>query len=737
MENKEHTNQNPDMENNPDQEENSSSVPVEENLKETTKPAEETTDSTEKRDNQQEEKEAPPSAKSEEEPPPPPADPENQPAPPEKTSVKDKVPIEEPDEEVKVEGRGSKVEEKVAKEEKVDGEDKVEEVEKVEEEEKVEKKKKVDKKDKKTKKKEESEEKKGDEKEEKKEEDFSLCSREELIELLETAISQPDLNSVKTRIALIKVSFLKKKEEGTEGVEQLAESDDSPKKSKDLDDLDIRFNELFSVYKTNRSRFLVEQEKLKKVNLERKRQILEKLRNLISSEETLKKTYDEFRALQDEWKEIGMVPRNEINDLWQNYHFLVEKFFEKVKLNREMKDLDLKKNLEAKIALCEKTEELLLEPSILKSFKQLQKHHENWKEFGPVPSDKKDEIWDRFKNATNKINERRREYYASIEEEQSKNLKTKTALCQQAEEALTLKNETIKDWQENTLNINELLKIWKSIGPVPQKHNAEIWNRFKSCLDVFFSNKKEYFDKLKEQQMHNYNLKIDLCAQAEAIMNNTDWKKTTNDLIRLQGEWKKIGPVPRKHSDKIWKKFRAACDEFFKSKSAYFANIHTHEEENLKIKEELLKKLKDHQFSDDKNQNLEELKNFQREWTNIGYVPIKERNRLQNEFRKLVNEHLDKLKISEVEMTAVSYQTKMDSMKNDPQARRLIGRERDNLMGRISKLRDDINLWENNIGFLANSKNANILKVEFEKKIEDAKNHLMVMEAKLKILRQQ
>ena len=237
--------------------------------------------------------------------------------------------------------------------------------------------------------------------------------------------------------------------------------------------------------------------------------------------------------------------------------------------------------------------------------------------------------------------------------------------------------------------------------------------------------------------MHNYNLKIDLCAQAEAIMNNTDWKKTTNDLIRLQGEWKKIGPVPRKHSDKIWKKFRAACDEFFKSKSAYFANIHTHEEENLKIKEELLKKLKDHQFSDDKNQNLEELKNFQREWTNIGYVPIKERNRLQNEFRKLVNEHLDKLKISEVEMTAVSYQTKMDSMKNDPQARRLIGRERDNLMGRISKLRDDINLWENNIGFLANSKNANILKVEFEKKIEDAKNHLMVMEAKLKILRQQ
>ncbi|MBC8461200.1 MAG: DUF349 domain-containing protein [Deltaproteobacteria bacterium] len=195
--------------------------------------------------------------------------------------------------------------------------------------------------------------------------------------------------------------------------------------------------------------------------------------------------------------------------------------------------------------------------------------------------------------------------------------------------------------------------------------------------------------------------------------------------------------MPRKHSDKIWKRFRAACDEFFHAKSTYFANIHTHEEENMNVKDELLKKLKTHQFSDDKNKNLEDLKNFQREWTQTGHVPIKERDRLQNEFRKLVNEHLDKLKISEVEMTTVSYQTKMESMKNDPQARRLISRERDNMMGKISKLRDDINLWENNIGFLADSKNANILKTEFEKKIEMAKSELKVMEAKLKILRQQ
>ncbi|MBC8461199.1 MAG: DUF349 domain-containing protein [Deltaproteobacteria bacterium] len=368
------------------------------------------------------------------------------------------------------------------------------------------------------------------------EEDLNQYDQEQLLELLEVAVAEPDLNLVKTRIALIKMAFMKKREELLEQVDLEENPDEGTSRRPDQDVLDARFDELFSIYKANKSRFMAEQEKLKKVNLERKNQILEKLRNLINSEETLKKTYDEFKVLQDQWKEIGMVPRNEINNLWQNYHFLVEKFFEKVKLNKELKDLDLKKNLEAKIALCERTEELLLEPSILKSFKQLQKFHDEWKEIGPVPTDKKDEIWERFKNATDKINERRREHYADLEKEQNKNLETKNALCLQADELLTIRNETVKDWQENTQKVNELLNIWKSVGPVPQKHNAEIWTRFKSCMDTFFASKKEFFDRVKDQQMHNYNLKVDLCVQAEAIKNNTDWKKTTNDLIRLQGE---------------------------------------------------------------------------------------------------------------------------------------------------------------------------------------------------------
>lgn len=571
-------------------------------------------------------------------------------------------------------------------------------------------------------------------------EEYDRFSRAELIEQLEKAVSETDINMVKTRIALIKVAFLKKnKEEHLRQYEKAGEEGASKEELEAVreDELDIKFNEIFNIYKANKARYTEEQEKVKLENLKKKFHILEELKLLIGSEETLKKTYDEFKTLQERWKEVGMVPRTEINNLWQNYHFLVEKFFEKVKLNKELKDLDLRKNLEAKMALCEKTEELLLETSAIKSFKKLQKYHEEWKEIGPVPADKKDEIWERFKNTTDKINDRRRDHYALVEQDQEKNLETKTALCEQGEEILELKNETIKEWQDNTNKVNELLKIWKSIGPVPQKVNNDIWIRFKTSLDSFFANKKEFFDKLKEQQLHNYNLKVELCLQAEALQQNNDWKKTTNELIRLQGEWKKIGPVPKKHSDKIWKRFRAACDAFFHAKSAYFTNIQGHEEENLKKKTELIDRLKEFQFTEDKSANLDLLKNFQREWTEIGHIPMKDKDRLHNEFRGLISQHLDRLKISEVEMSTLNYQARFETMKNDPQSRRFIGREKELLMGKISKMKEDINLWENNIGFLAKSKNAIILKEEFEKKIDKAKSELKVMEAKLKILKQQ
>ena len=568
---------------------------------------------------------------------------------------------------------------------------------------------------------------------------FDAYTRAELIDLLEKAVADPDFNAVKTRIALIKFAFnKKKKDESLQKYEQVSEEGVTKEElAPEQDELDVKFNELFAIYRTNKVRHSEEQEKIKQENLKKKFQILDGLRLLISSEETLKKTYDEFKVLQERWKEVGMVPRTEINNLWQNYHVLVEKFFEKVKLNKELKDLDLRKNMEAKIALCEKTEELLLETSVIKSFRKLQKYHEEWKDLGPVPTDKKDEIWERFKNATDKINDRRREHYSLIEDDQNKNLETKNALCEQCEIVAGLPNESIKEWQENTNKINDLLKIWKNIGPVPQKVNVEIWNRFKTSLDAFFAVKKEYFDKLKEQQMHNYNLKVELCMQAESLNSSTDWKTTTNELIRLQGEWKKIGPVPKKHSDKIWKRFRSACDAFFNAKQAYFSNVQASEGENLNKKLTLMTRLKENQFGADKSANLEILKNFQREWTEIGHVPMKEKDKLHHEFRALVNEHLDKLKISEVEMSTVSFQAKFDHLKNDPNARRIVGKEREFLAVKITKMKEEITLWENNIGFFAKSKSALVVKEEFESKINKAKSELKVLEAKMKILKQQ
>ncbi len=572
------------------------------------------------------------------------------------------------------------------------------------------------------------------------EEDFDGKTREELVEILEDIVKNEDVLKIKKKIALIKVAYHKidieeqnKKHDVDADVD--GESEDvEGEQEKVVDEIEKRFNDAFAIYRTNRKKFLEEQEKIKQQNLEAKKVILEELKTLIDSEESLKKTYDEFKSLQEKWREIGMVPKAEVNNLWQNYHFYVERFFDKVKMNKELRDLDMKKNLEAKIELCEKAEELLLETSIIKSFKELQNIHHKWKEIGPVPQDKNDEIWERFKAITEKINERRREHYNKLQEEQKNNLLAKTALCEKAEEILSLELNTIKEWQAQTEKISELLKVWKTIGRAPRKNNDEIWERFKTSLDTFYSNKKEFFQKIKEEQINNYNLKLDICAQAESMQDSTDWKKTTRDLINLQKEWKTIGPVPRKHSDKIWKRFRAACDTFFNRKSEFFANIDKHEAENKKLKEELIAKVENYEFGEDKNENLNILKEFQREWTGIGHVPMKDKDRLQSEFRKAINKKLDELKISQTEIQTMNYKQRFENLDNNPDKRRILNNERHFLVNKRKKLEDEINLWENNLGFLAASKKASLLKQEFEKKIEKAKAEVELLKAKIRII---
>ena len=561
-------------------------------------------------------------------------------------------------------------------------------------------------------------------------------SKEELAAMLEEIVQEPDVTKIKDQVTAIRVRFMKlSKEDLDKEMEAFIESGgDRESYQHVMDDAEKRFNAAFAIFKANRARQneLMDAQKLE--NLAQKKAILEELKQLIASEETLKKTYDDFRTLQEKWKCIGQVPATENANLWNTYHFLVEKFFDKVNINRELRDLDMKKNLDAKIALCEKAEELLNETSMARAFKELQKLHEEWKEIGPVPQDKKDEIWERFKAATDKINAIRREHYAQIQEEQNANLATKTALCEKAEELLAEELTSINAWQKKSTEFSELFKVWKTVGPAAKKPNEEIWARFKGTMDAFFAKKKTFFASLKDRQSENLERKINLCIEAEALQESTEWKKATEQFKRIQEEWKTIGPVPKRHADKIWKRFRAACDTFFNRKAEHFGGLKEEEAANLAAKQALIEEIKNYELKPNRNENMDAIKAFQKRWIEIGHVPMKHKDSINAEYRQAVDALFDRMRSNQNEITTNEYREMMEVMRDDPEGSEKLRKERNTLATRIQKLRDEIAVLENNIGFFSNSKNSELMRAEYEKKINKAKNDLKVLEAKLRII---
>ena len=566
--------------------------------------------------------------------------------------------------------------------------------------------------------------------------DIEGKSKEELAAMLEEIVQDPDVTKIKDQVTAIRVRFMKlNKEDLDKEMEAFLEGGgDKESYQHVMDESEKRFNAAFGIFKANRAKQneLLDAQKLE--NLEQKKAILEELKQLIASEETLKKTYDDFRALQEKWKGIGQVPATENSNLWNTYHFLVEKFFDKVNINRELRDLDMKKNLDSKIALCERAEELLNEKSMAKAFKELQKLHEEWKEIGPVPQDKKDEIWERFKAATDKINAIRREHYAKIQEEQNANLVTKTALCEKAEELLAEELASINAWQKKSTEFSELFKVWRTVGPAAKKENEEIWARFKGTMDAFFAKKKEFFAGLKDRQSENLERKINLCIQAEGLQESTEWKKATEQFKKIQEEWKTIGPVPKRHADKIWKRFRAACDTFFNRKAEHFGGLKEEESANLAAKQALIEEIKSYELKPNRNENMDAIKAFQKRWIEIGHVPMKHKDSINTEYRQAVDALFDKMRNNQNEISTNEYREMMEVMRDDPEASEKIRKERTILANKIQKLRDEIAVLENNIGFFSNSKNSELMKAEYEKKINKAKNDLKVLEAKLKIV---
>lgn len=563
--------------------------------------------------------------------------------------------------------------------------------------------------------------------------ELSALERAELVERLERLFAEGQLEASKNMVALLRIKYKEKTGvERKQALDKFVEEGGEKADFKFEDELEQRFDAVGRKIREYHKKKREDLERLMAENLKKKQALLDELKGLIEEDKPLKQTYDAFNRLTETWKEIKPVARAESNNLWQSYHFLVEKFFEKVRINNELRDLDYKKNLEAKLQLCEEAESLMMEESIAKVSRSLHALHDRWKEIGPVVAEKKDEIWERFKAASDAILQKRKEYYDKMQAEMEKNLLAKKALCEKAEALLAESERGARQWNEASTQVDELMKLWKSIGRAPQSENDAIWERFRGSLNAFFEAKNEFFDKKRDEQNNNYNLKVDLCVKAENIAEQrTDFKAATADILKLQQQWKEIGPVPHRLSDKIWKRFRTACDAFFQRKSEYFEGMRSSQDANKTAKESLIEEAKKI-VVEGKDSLMTAVKDLQRRWTEIGHVPMKDKERLYADFRAAIDEKFKALG-EKVPSRAVRDFAGIETAED---AAKMSGREVSDLRNRIQKINSDITLWENNMGFISKSKSSDVLRREFEKKIERARQDLALLEAKLKLVNQ-
>ncbi|MGC9150516.1 MAG: DUF349 domain-containing protein [Microbacter sp.] len=565
--------------------------------------------------------------------------------------------------------------------------------------------------------------------------EFSSLSKMALIEKLEEVLKMPIDKIDKEIVESIKQAFYRKHKIDVEQQKKMFvenggnESDFVPQPN----DEENAFKNLLQKYKELKSSFIENIEKLKEENYKRKLALLEQLKSLSESGD-VGESLPLFRKVQQEWKNIGAVPQAKVNELWKTYNSYMERFYDLIKINNELRDYDFKKNLEQKIALCIAAEKLALEKDVVIASRMLQKLHEEWREIGPVAREYRDEIWERFKQASSVVNKKHQEFFASLKAQEEQNLAEKTHLCELVE-AIDLNTLlTFRDWENKTAEIIEWQHQWKNIGFAPRKENIKVYERFRNACDRFFQAKSEFMKTSKAELEANYEKKKALCEKAESLKDSTDWKNTSDILIQIQKEWKTIGPVSKKYSDMLWKRFVSACDHFFEEKAKNFSSKKNEEITNLNLKQEIIEKINNFKKSDNVQESVNHLKELILQWNSIGHVPFKEKDKLFKAFKDAINHQMDALNIDSINRKLISFKDSLEKMIEGDHANQLY-REREKLLRTYDALKSDIATYENNIGFInSKSQKSDTIVSELEKKIERLKEERDLIEKKIKLI---
>jgi len=494
--------------------------------------------------------------------------------------------------------------------------------------------------------------------------------------------------------------------------------------------LEDDFKAAMNVIKQKRAELQAELDRQKEENLQKKQEILERIKVLSATPEEANQAYKEFKELQNQWKELTLVPAEKANELWKTYQLYVEQYYDQLKLNNEFREYDFKKNLEIKTRLCETAEKLNEEADVISAFQQLQALHQEFKETGPVAKELREEIWARFKAASTAVNKRHQQYFEELKQKEEENLAHKTALCEKIEAVDLTAIKTATAWEAQTQQIIEVQKEWRTIGFAPQKMNVKIFERFRGACDRFFTEKAAFFKRLKEEQAQNLAKKTELCEKAEALKDSTDWKATADKLMQIQKEWKTIGAVPKKHSESLWQRFIGACDYFFEQKGKNTASQRGEEKENLQKKEQVIEKLKALLESDEEENKQDAVRELMREWNEIGFVPFKEKDKIYKAYHETVDQLFKALNMSAARRRLDNFK---NNLKNDAkEGGQGLSRERERLVRAYENKRSEIKTYENNLGFLtcSSKKGSNLLN-EMNKKMEKLKDELNLIGEKI------